>query len=291
MNSEFKIIKNYRDDDLLRKDFSRLSKKVFSLDFEDWYQNGYWGDDYIPYSIIADGKIVANVSVNIIDMVREGVVRHYIQLGTVMTDEAYRNRGFIRKLMAEIEKDYSDKTDGFFLFANDRALDFYPKFGFKKAVEYQYSKEVCVTTERTAVTVSMKNKAEWGILEQAVIDSVPDGSFAMANNEGLIMFYVTKFMRDNVYYIEDNDAYVIAEEEGGGLFIHNVFARQPVDLDKVVSAFGSGISRVTLGFTPQDSSGYTVSVLNEDDTTLFIKGKIEDVFKDAGVMFPTLSHA
>ena len=110
MNSEFKIIKNYRDDDLLRKDFSRLSKKVFSLDFEDWYQNGYWGDDYIPYSIIADGKIVANVSVNIIDMVREGVVRHYIQLGTVMTDEAYRNRGFIRKLMAEIEKDYSDKT-------------------------------------------------------------------------------------------------------------------------------------------------------------------------------------
>ncbi len=29
-------------------------------------------------------------------------------------------------------------------FANDSVLDFYPKFGFKEAKEYQYSKDVTI---------------------------------------------------------------------------------------------------------------------------------------------------
>ncbi len=83
------LIKNYRDNEMLRKSFNALAMKTYGLDFEDWYQNGYWGEAYTPYSIVEEGKIVANVSVNTMDFILDGSRKHVIQLGTVMTDEAY----------------------------------------------------------------------------------------------------------------------------------------------------------------------------------------------------------
>lgn len=99
------IVKGYRNDDALRGSFDRLARRTFDLAFEDWYQNGFWGDDYIPYSVVIDGAVAANVSVNRTDFVLGGETKHFIQLGTVMTDERYRNRGLIRRLMAEIDRD------------------------------------------------------------------------------------------------------------------------------------------------------------------------------------------
>ena len=140
------LIKNYRDNEMLRKSFNALAMKTYGLDFEDWYQNGYWGEAYTPYSIVEEGKIVANVSVNTMDFILDGSRKHVIQLGTVMTDEAYRKKGYSRMLMEEVEKDYAGKTEGIYLFANDSVLDFYPKFGFERAFEYGYEKEM--TSER-----------------------------------------------------------------------------------------------------------------------------------------------
>ena len=37
------------------------------------------------------------------------------------------------------------------------------------------------------------------------------------------MFYITKFMREAVYYSEAQQAYVIAELEGDILYMQNVF--------------------------------------------------------------------
>lgn len=69
-----------------------------------------------------DEKIVANVSVNIIDINDCTKLKHYIQLGTVMTDENYRNKGYSRVLMDEIFKDYDGKVDGIYLFAKRLVL-------------------------------------------------------------------------------------------------------------------------------------------------------------------------
>ena len=47
---DHEVIKNYRNNDALRRSFNRLAGDTFGLDFEDWYQNGYWGENYNPYS-------------------------------------------------------------------------------------------------------------------------------------------------------------------------------------------------------------------------------------------------
>ncbi|MDE7285724.1 MAG: GNAT family N-acetyltransferase, partial [Lachnospiraceae bacterium] len=114
MNTE--IIRNYRNQNELRCSFNQLACKTFDgLDFEEWYQNGYWSERYDPHSIVIDGKVVANVSVNFMDFLWKGQRKRFIQLGTVMTQEGFRNQGLIRQIMNEIEKEYGQKVDGIYL--------------------------------------------------------------------------------------------------------------------------------------------------------------------------------
>lgn len=283
-----KIIKNYRTNDMLRHNFNKLAENTFGINFESWYQNGFWNDLYIPYSIEENNEIIANVSVNIIDISFEEKVLHLIQLGTVMTNENYRHMGLIRKIMAEIEKDYSGRIDGMFLFANNEVLNFYPKFGFKKAKEFQYSKQVNNFQKSTIKHTPMNCKDDWNTFVQAINSNNFFGEFNMINNSDLIMFYVSNFMRDNVYYNEEHNAYVIAEIDGNTLFIHNIFADEQIELEEIIESFGDDIKKVTLGFVPKNKNGYDINELCEDDTTLFVRGFS---LENKKLMFPTLSHA
>lgn len=82
---------------------------------------------------------MANVSVNIMDFVILGEEKRYVQIGTVMTDENYRNQGLSRTLIKKILKEWENKCQGIYLYANNSVLNFYPKFGFSVCSEYQYS--------------------------------------------------------------------------------------------------------------------------------------------------------
>lgn len=287
----YKIIKDYRNNTALRHSFNELALRTFGLNFEDWYQNGFWGDNYNPYSVVRDNKVIANISVSKTDMLFDGAVRHFLQLGTVMTDEACRNQGLSRAIMEQIDADYNGKSDGIYLFANDSVLDFYPKFGFEKSHEYQYAKKVSHTGACQFEKLRMNTPAAWRSLEAAMKRSIFSGRLDMVNNHELIMFYVTKFMQENVYYHKQSDTYVIADAEGENLFIHNIFSAALKELDTVTALFGRDIKRVTLGFVPTDTAAYEVTELHEEDCTLFIKGKGLDILQKEKLRIPSLSHA
>ncbi len=217
-----------------------------------------------------------------------GIIRHFIQLGTVMTKPEYRNKGLIRILMNEIENDYPD-VDGTFLFANDEVLEFYKKFGFTEANEYQYSKNVTITNEASAVKAPMNDKSDWDKVKAAIDESTPNGAFEFVGNSDLNMFYLSSFMRESVYKI--GDSIVIADKDGGELTIHGVFSKEPADLESVINAFGSEVKTVKLCFTPKNTIGYTVTLYKEEDCTLFVKGEALTNFSSERKIFPTLSHA
>ena len=96
----------YRDNKELRDSFNELAEKVFGLNFEGWYQNGFWKEAYDPYSVIEDGKVVSNISVNRCDMNYKGKIFHLIQLGTVMTDPDYRGKGYAQDAIRAVEDIY-----------------------------------------------------------------------------------------------------------------------------------------------------------------------------------------
>lgn len=284
----YEIKKAYQKEDALRKSFNELSEKTFGLNFEKWYQSGFWQEKYIPYSVIKDNQVIANVSVNIMDMYVNGEEKHYIQLGTVMTDEAYRNQGLSRLLMDEIMKDYKE-TD-IYLWGNDTVEEFYPKFGFIPSKEYQLKKAVKITDGKIAVSVPMETKEQWNQLAEAILNSAPNCAFEM-NNLGLWMFYIVNFMGECVYYVKELDAYVIAEISGNNLELLGVFSKEKVDVEQVINAFGSEIETVSLGFTPYNKEGYTEEEISQEDSHFFVMGKDMEAFAGEHKMFPNLSHA
>lgn len=284
------MIKHYRGNAALRKSFNELAKATFGLDFENWYQNGFWGDNYEPYSVVEDGKIVANVSLNRTDMVICGERKRLYQLGTVMTAEGYRNRGYIRAIMAEIEKDIQD-ADGVYLFANDSVVEFYPKFGFVKGKEYVYTKAVEQSGECRMKNIPMVGPEGWEKLGHAMEENTFQTACQMVDNPGLIFFYVSQFMQACVYYDETLNAWTIAELEDGALMIHNIFSPSSISLEDVIAAFGSSVKEVTLGFTPADTAGFTCREYQEEDSTFFVKGEAFRDFAEKKLRIPSLSHA
>lgn len=283
------IEKNYRNNDALRASFNRLAQKTFGLDFENWYQNGFWKDNYIPYSVVIDGEVVSNVSVNACNMNYKGKIVKLIQLGTIMTDIDHRGKGYVRALMEEVMKDYDGKVDGMYLFANDSVLEFYPKFGFKEAKEYQYSKEVAISGECKAKSVPIKGKSDFDKIVEILDTKKQNAQLYMVGNPGLYMFYLSQFMTENLFYIKECNSYAIAEMEDDTLILHTIIGNGAID--EVIRAFGSQVKKVILCFTPKDTSGFEKNELHEEDTTFFVQGKFFEDSLDDEYMMQAITHA
>ena len=131
-----KLIKDYMKHDALRHELNVLTEATFGFHFESWVTAGYFTGDYIPYSLEENGRIISNVSANIMRFTQNGTIRNYIQLGTVMTAVEHRNKGFARQLMDYVVKEYEGKCDGIYLFGDLSALGFYRKSGFRERLQY-----------------------------------------------------------------------------------------------------------------------------------------------------------
>ncbi len=284
------ILKKYQNDAALRRSFNALAERTFGLNFENWYQMGFWGDHYTPYSLVLDGEVVANVSVNRTDMLIRGERKRLYQLGTVMTAENHRNRGYIRTLMTEIEKDIRD-AEGIYLFANDSVVEFYPKFGFVPGVEHVCTKQVDQEGPCRMMPVPMDNDGARSRLSRAMEENAFPTGCHMVGNSGLIFFYAAQFMSGCVCYCEDLDAWAIAELDAGELMLHNVFCPREIPLADVIAAFGSEVRRVTLGFTPADTTGWDCREWKEEDCHFFVKGPAFEDFAGKKLRILSLSHA
>ena len=143
-NKEYTFLIQYQKEEKYRAAFNALAKKVFGISFEEWYAAGYWNEKYIPYTLFDGEHAVANISVNIMDFEVCGEKERYIQIGTVMTDENYRNQNLSRFLMEKVMEEWGSKCKFVYLYANKSVLGFYPKFGFYQVKEYEYFKSIKV---------------------------------------------------------------------------------------------------------------------------------------------------
>ena len=290
MRDGYVLRKGYQGDERARNSFNRLAGQIFGLNFENWYLNGYWKNNYIPYSILKEGEVLANVSVSPMAFRENGEQRHYIQLGTVMTSKACRNQGLIRQLMEEIQRDYEGKTEGWFLFANESVLDFYPKFGYRRSDEFEYAKNVTIDQEATAVKIQIGENNELFRLRRGMKKSCPQSSLWLESHEELTMFYALDYMSKDIYFIPEQEAYVFAVLKKGQLHLQQVFAPEKADLDRIAAAFGREVKSLVLGFSPIDNQGFTCSKIKDSDTVLHVKGSALDIVEGDCLRIPELAH-
>lgn len=234
----YKLVKQLKDDNTLRKSFIDLAIKTFDLSFDAWYQQGYWSESYIPYAFVDKNKVIANASANIIDLVWQGQPRRYIQIGTVMTNIDYRNKGLAGQLIQHILDDWRDKADAFFLFANSTTVDFYPKFGFTRTDEYQYVAPVSPTPGDFR-KLDMDSAQDIALLKHYYQKSNPFSQLRVENNFGLLMFYCSAFMKHFVYYSEKNQAVAIAMQSAHELICFDIFCDAGQSMATIINELAS----------------------------------------------------
>lgn len=285
----YRLVKQVRDNEVLRQSFIKLAIETFDLSFEQWFQDGYWSDNYIPYCFVADERVIANASVNIMDVNFAGEKRRYIQIGTVMTAENYRHQGLSQQLINEILQDYQD-VSAVYLFANETVLDFYPKFGFTAMPEYQTSLPI-EPVAGDFQKLPMDQAKNRQLLKQLYQVSNPFSKLSVTDNYGLLMFYCGNFMKDCVYYSVKRNLAVIAIQNSTNLECLDIFGETELTLTEVLSEVASEtMEMVHLGFTPPKTVGMSLKKINSDEQ-LFVYSAKENIFINNQLMFPLLSHA
>ncbi|WKA56036.1 GNAT family N-acetyltransferase [Planococcus shixiaomingii] len=246
--------KGYREDNCLRESFCKLANQIFGLNFGNWYKSGFWGERYIPFSFIDGGEVVANVSVNKVDLLIEGKVHPSLQIGTVMTHSDYRNQGLSRKLMGKVLEEFEGKYDIMYLFANESVMDFYPKFGFHEIQEQQFSAFFNgIQTNRNNIRkLDVANLSDLQWIQEIVYNRVPVSSiFSTANSAGITMYHVLNVFTDHIYYSGELGALIIFERQGQQLELFDVISKKPVTLRTVLAQIADeNTQNIVFHFTP-----------------------------------------
>lgn len=292
-NKEYKFICDYRNNQRIRESFNELTEKIYGFNFRKWFDNGYWDNKYIPYSLLDGDKVMTNVSVNIMDFKVLGEEKRFIQLGTVMTEERYRGKGLSKALLNKVIEEWEDKCEFIYLFANDTVLNFYPKFGFKKYNQYQCLLEGTKKVEKEIVKkLNIAESDDKNTFIRILNNKKSLAKLDNIKNTSLVMFYCIDFMKDSIYYIEEYDVVAICEYSENELLIIDVFTTKDIELEKVINTLiKDNTKKVILGFTPNDTSIFREELIKGDNDTLFIRCKKETMFEKEKLMFPLLSHA
>lgn len=290
-DQDYNLVTSFKTNEKLRNSYNALTEKVFQFNFEQFYQDGYWEDFYIPYSLILKDKIVANVSISIMDFSVLGKDKRFIQIGTVMTDPDYRGLGLSRYLMSYVLSEWRDKCDLIFLFANKTVLDFYPKFGFKELYEYESSKVIePKQMNGTVVKLDMSLHEHRSLVVDKINSASSHSSVCVKGCSGLVMFYCVYFMSDNVYYIGELDTVVIAVYEEDELHLKAVYGPEGISFSRIINEMSTVKTvKVVLGFTPAIPDTFDVNQIVGSDDTLFVLGN-DSAFLENKFMLPAMYH-
>lgn len=254
--SELTFTKCYNNYKEHRESFFQLAQQVFGIDFTSWYEQGYWTDKYIPYSFCDGEKVIANVSVNLINLVVNGETKRAIQIGTVMTHPDYRGQGLSRKLMEIVLKDFEGSYDIMYLFANETVLDFYPRFGFYAVEETQFTMKFASSQPGNVRKLSAVEDLAF-IYEFAKKRVPVSKKLGTVNTEELQMFYCLAAFPDDIYYLQDEEAIVIYQTTSeNDVHVFDIVSQKDLDLHRTLAAICSEQTRnVFFHFTVDQQEG------------------------------------
>ncbi|AYA77755.1 GNAT family N-acetyltransferase [Bacillus sp. Y1] len=264
------FVKNYKDQITLRHSFNELASSTFGIQFEEWYTRGYWNESYIPYSFVVNDKVIANVSVNVLTLLINGKLKKAVQIGTVMTDVQFRNQGLSKTLLQKVFEDYDKQVDLYYLFANHMVLEFYPKFGFSRRIEYLFSKKLSTKQHnQTLRKINLENDLH--LLEDYSTNRKPlSQTFSSIHTKGINFFHFLHVFSNNLYYDESCESILIYKVIENDIHLFDCISKR-VALDEQIQALSALGENVYLHFTPDQPENYRVHPIDSNDDVLFVK--------------------
>lgn len=292
--SKLSIISNYHNDEILRNSFNQLANDVFGIDFEHWYQQGFWDNNYVCHSVVINQKVVSNVSISKMNLIINGTDQRAIQIGTVMTHPDYRGNGFSGALMKHVLETYQDEYELFYLFANNSVHHFYPKFGFAPCSEVRFSMNAAPTSivNNGLRKLDCANEEDLQVIHKILQTRTPvSNQFGISDNQGIFMFYALYVFQDSIYLYEDEEAIIVYQNEGKVLHLYDVVSKYKVDLVRLLSHISnSETETIQFHFTPDRFTDNVKCEPTSHSDLLFVKSK-NDLNLNFAFCAPMLSHA
>lgn len=279
--------KQCRDHLSLRKSFDHLARETFGISFEAWYQAGYWTQRYCPYSLVDQGIIIANASVNLMDFRWQKETYRYIQIGTVMTHPAYQGQGCASFLLETIKNDWKENCDGMYLYANPAAASFYEAHGFQRVKEYEYRCRM-QPSPNDFQRLDIKLPEHLALVKRCYAQGNPYAALTTINSFSLLMFYCSKDDQYNIYYSKKQEVICILQEGPQQLICLAFFGKAAVRLQELLNELPASYPEVILGFTPKDTAHM---IEQEREELVFVWCEKETIFTQAHLQTPLLSHA
>ncbi|MFD1887916.1 GNAT family N-acetyltransferase [Paenibacillus wenxiniae] len=287
-----KFTTKYKNNDKLRTSFFKLAADTFDINFERWYRQGGWGEQYIPFSFVDGDQVVANASVNTLELIIHGQRTKAIQIGTVMTDPNYRGKGLSTHLMNQILQEYEHTVDLMYLFANESVLDFYPKFGFKNVEECLFStKYTSISSKSTIIRkLDINLAADLHLLNNFASNRLPVSQrFATDHTASVLMFYCLNVFNENIYYLEDQNVIVIYQQKDDHIELFDIISTNEINIKDISDQITDEYTKqITFHFTP-DGQGLELNSTMTNEG-LFVK-TVGDTLYPAHVKHPITSIA
>lgn len=261
--------KDYKHDNNLRKGFLKLTNEVFGIDFTAFYENKLWDDNYICHTFFHKERAISNISIMKMILLINNKIVPAIQIGAVCTDKEYRNQGLARKLMEYVFNDYKE-FPLIYLSANENAINFYLKTGFKKLNEIIWYEDVdCIYNDAKPLenidpfSENFKKRLENRIYSK---------TFDVIESKSVLFFYALERFNKDFYYCRDLDCVILGEKSNDTYELYEVFTDKLISFNELKPyILDPYIKKVRFHFTP-DIFIEKFKTESHYDNTRFFKG-------------------
>lgn len=137
-----------------------------------------------------------------------------------------------------------------------------------------------------------KEKSDMDLLVQKCSCSNPYSILSMKNNLELMMFHCLTFLENNIFYIKQYDAVVIAKCDEDIILCYDIFTDSRCHMEDILGVLVEKEKQmVVLGFTPVSKDGFSIEKVQEKDYHVFVLKDSAKLFEDNKISLPLLSHA
>jgi hypothetical protein len=249
-----------------------LMQETFGFRFDLWRKHGGWTDAYTSYSIIENGRMLANACALHMDLTLNEKAVEAVQVGAVATRRDRRGEGLSRQVMEGLLEQWGDTPC--FLLPNHSVMDFYPRFGFRLVSQAHpwLPFEPLSNTSVDMQRIPAREAPAWisRYIEQRKCTS---RLLDCTNIAPAGWFHLLYEFQSDIYLIPGLETMLVLRHEGNYLILIDVATSQPINFQDLAPYLAfPGVERIRFGFNP-DWLGLNPCWEDPADDPLFVRGE------------------
>ena len=218
-----------------RNAFKKFILDIHGLDFSLWESHGFWDDRYTPFSLFNGSEVISSVCIYLLDAIVQGESTSLVQISGVGTHEKWRRQGLSRQLTDEGLKWAHNKHAGVFLFADDDAIPYYQKCGFKPIEEYlEHIKIPSVLAKPGCIPLDPEDPEDLALIYSYAQSRTPISNIFSIMNAKLLMFHVLYTLKNNIYEIPDLNCLIFYKRERNCLNIFDIVSERMPSFEQLL---------------------------------------------------------